>query len=236
MAEKKAVQQQHYEDLKQGYVAPNMGNIMNYFGSLLAPPSPSISETSFEVCSTASIDSEEHLEAFCGAQSRSLTEFPRYESNSMPRPIIRRPSNLDMPLTISRNGSISNPDAIPIQYYRLNVYAGIESAITQNRITKYTLRIVHVKIGETSKEYTSLRRYSQMRKLYERLVKDYPQEMMDAPEFPQKELLVRLSDEVIRSRVIKLDRLVKFLVLHPLLIKSDLVQDFIIGRYPSQLQ
>lgn len=203
-------------------------SLINYFGNLLIPPSPSLSEdTSFDLSSTSSFDSEDYYQdKQIITPQKHLTEFPRFESSSLPRPVMRRPSALDASYAITRKGSIANPNAIPIQYYRLGVYAGIESAITQNRITKYTLRIVYVKIGTTSREVTTLKRYSQIRNLNSKLLQQYPLEMQDAPSFPRKEILGRWNDEIIRTRVVELDHLFKFLVLHPTLISSQLVQDF----------
>jgi hypothetical protein len=202
--------------------------LINYFGKLLIPPSPSLTEeVSFDASSVSSFDSEDYPDrSLVLATKQLLTEFPRFESGSIPRPVLRRPSVLDGSYAICRKGSISNPDSIPIQYYRLGTYAGIESAITQNRITKYTLRIVYVKVGTTSREVTTLRRYSQIRKFYTKLIEQYPLEMQDAPSFPRKEILGRYNDEIIRTRVIELDHLFKFLVLHPTLIASGLVQNF----------
>jgi PX domain len=196
--------------------ATPVDNLIHFFGKLLIPPSPPLSE---DTCSVSSFESEEEVK-------KQLTEFPRFESGSIPRPV-RRPSVFDASsYAINRKGSISNPDAIPIQYYRLGTYAGIESAITQNRITKYALRIVYVKVGTTSREVTSLRRYCQIRKLYTKLLEQYPLEMRDAPSFPRKEILGRWNDEIIRTRTVQLDYLFKFLVLHPTLIASGLVQEF----------
>jgi hypothetical protein len=199
--------------------------VINYFSFL---SNPSLSEdVCFDISSASSIDSENYSQE--DIQSKHLTEFPRFESSSMPRPVIRRLSTQDASYAIARKGSIASPNAIPIQYYRFGIYAGIESAITQHKITRYTLRIVQVKLGAPSIESSSLKRYSQIRKLYSKLVQQYPLEMQDSPTFPRKEIFGRWNDEIIRTRVVELDHVFKFLVLHPTLVYSELVQQFFKG-------
>ncbi|KAJ3323622.1 hypothetical protein HDV06_001646 [Boothiomyces sp. JEL0866] len=183
----------------------------------------------FDYSSDDSSDSSGSPGSVSTIPEEHLTTFPKYGNEISRMSSCRHSySNNRLSLTSRRPSIIAQSDGIPIQYYRYGIYISVDTAVTTEKYTMYKVTYRTLKYnGVQEPAKNMLKRYSELRKFYLKLMKIYPNELADAPLLPKKEFFKRFDPDVIAHRVVQFNQLLKFIVLHPTLVQSEMVINFL---------
>lgn len=131
-------------------------------------------------------------------------------------------NSLDEGISIRRRSrSLSITTLIPLQYHKIGTFISIRKFDVIGSVTYYTISILQLVNGSIHSRKKVMKRYSEFRSLLQSLLKEHKSAFDDCVSFPKRSFWNRLSVTLIEKRKDWLDRWLKFVVLHPVLLRSE---------------